>query len=276
MVGLIILFPLIYSIQLAVSKVGLREMLTGERPFVGINNFIEVFTESMFQTSFIQTTYFTIVVVVLEVLLGLFIALILKQNFWGKPVLLAVILAPWAVPPVVNGVMWRFFFNSEFGWVNGFLYDVGIINQYMSLLSNPGIALYLVAFAYVWRTVPFSTLIFYAGVKSIPEELYEAARVDGANTWQRFLRITWPLLKPALLVLLVMRTMFALRVFDEVFAMTYGGPSNSTWTIGFFIYKTAFEFLHLGEASAAALFLGIFTAILALIYIWMFYTEVEF
>ena len=206
----------------------------------------------------------------LTLVIALAIAIVMSKDFWGGSLLLTLILLPWAIPPVVNGTMWRFLYNAKFGWINGLLYNMGIIQKYTTFLSKPSTIIEVVVVAYAWRTIPFSAIMLYAGLKTIPVELYEVAKVDGAGAFQQFRLITLPLLRPVILVLLVLRTMFELRAFDEIFAMTFGGPGDSSWVWTFYIYMNGFRFFKFGIASVGAVLLGLFTMVLILIYLKMF------
>lgn len=266
----IVIFPFAYAVYFSLCKIGMRELLTGKRPFVGLDGYTVVLQDPVFWQVFLQTLRFTAEVILLELVVALGIAMVMNVDFWGGSLLLSLVLLPWAVPPVVNGTMWRFLYNAKFGWINGFLYSVGIIDTYKTFLSKPSIIIEVIVSAYTWRVIPFSTILLYAGLKTIPGELYEAGMIDGASRWDNFRFITLPLLRPVILILLVMRTMFELRAFDEIFALTFGGPGNSSWVWSFFIYMTGFRFFQFGKASVAAVLLGAFTMCLVFVYVKVF------
>jgi len=179
------------------------------------------------------------------------------------------------VPPIANGVMWSFIFNSKYGPLNAALYKLGIIDGSIQWISDPALALGAVVVAYVWRTVPFGALLFHAALQTIPESLYESASIDGAKSWQQWWYITMPLLRPTLLVVLILRTVFSFMIFDEILAITYGGPGDSTWTAAWYIYSTAFRFYKFGPASAAAFILTLVIAAVAVLYVRLLRGEVE-
>lgn len=269
-VASVTLFPFIYALTLSFKKMGMSEMVSGIAPGVGFQNYVKVLSDKLFWKVVLQTLHFTFEAVIVELVIALAIATVMNKDFWGGSLLLTLILLPWAVPPVVNGTMWRFLYNAKFGWVNGLLYSLGIISKYTTFLSEPSTIIEVIVVAYAWRTVPFSTIMLYAGLKSIPVELYEVAKVDGAGAVQQFRLITLPLLRPVILVLLVLRTMFELRAFDEIFAMTFGGPGDSSWVWTFYIYMSGFRFFKFGIASVAAVLLGFFTMVLIFIYTKVF------
>jgi ABC-type sugar transport system permease subunit len=258
------------------ARVGFTEFLGGERPFVGLANYIKLFGTPLFIKSVTQTLVFTLETLILQVSIGLALALMMNRGGWTSKLLFAVVLWPWAIPPVASGIIWKFLFDSDHGWINGLFYQLGIFSSYKPLLSNPHLALELLAFGYSWRVVPFSALLFYAALKSIPEYYYEAAKMDGANALRQFLYITLPLLKPTFLVILVLRTLFSLRVFGDVVGMTYGGPGDDTWTWSFYIYIKTFESMRFDIAAAAALLMGLLTLFASIVYIKLLYSEVRY
>jgi len=269
-------YPLVFSLNMAFRDAGIRGFITGAMPWVGLCNFAQVLGDPLFLTSFMQTLIFVALSVALEVVIGLGMALTInmrRARFAGLTK--AVLLLPWAVPPIANGVMWSFIFNSKYGPLNAVLYKLGIIDGSIQWISDPTLALGAVVVAYVWRTVPFGALLFHAALQTIPESLYESASIDGAKPWQQWWYITMPLLRPTLLVVLILRTVFSFMIFDEILAITYGGPGDSTWTAAWYIYSTAFRFYKFGPASAAAFILTLVIAAIAVLYIRLLRDEVE-
>jgi len=241
-------------------KVGLKELATGKMPFVGLQNFFEVSGDKLWIESFLHTLAFTAVVVGVQILLGLGIALLIYTplNKFSRAIK-AVMLVPWAVSPVTNGILWKFLFDPSFGHLNVVLQLLGITNDFILWLSDPKLALWAIALAYIWRVTPFCVLLFYAALQGVPKELYEVADLDGATAWSKFKNVTLPLIMPVLAILLVLRTMFSLRVFAEIFSMTYGGPGTSTWVVGWYIYSTAFRYFRYGVGCAAGMLLYVTT-----------------
>ncbi len=202
----------------------------------------------------------------MEILLGLGIAIVIHQQFKGRGWVRAAVLIPWAIPTVVASQMWRHIFNDQYGLVNLMLFGEEV-TRYIPWLAHPASAFLAIVLADVWKTSSFAGLLILAGLQIIPDELYDAARIDGANAWQRFWRITLPLLRPALLIALLFRTMDAFRVFDLVFVMTQGGPADATQVLQYYGYKTMFTegMLGYGSTISVAVFLAIFA--LSIIYI---------
>ena len=186
-----------------------------------------------------NTLIFVTASVSCEMILGLLIALIINRSFRGRGLFRAAVLIPWAIPTVVASQMWRFINNDYYGLLNYILFG-STLAAYRAWLADPLFAMGAMIAADVWKTSAFAALILLAGLQTIPEELYEAARMDGATAWQRFTRITLPLLMPAFLIALLFRTMDAFRVFDLVFVMTQGGPADSTDVLQFYGYKKMF------------------------------------
>jgi ABC-type sugar transport system permease subunit len=277
LIGLVIAYALGYAFYLSFHEVGIRALRGGGAPFVGLQNYRTVLADSLFWSSLRHTLAFAGAAVILEVLLGPAIALAMNQaGVRLAAVTQALILLPWAVPPVVNGVMWSFLFNSKYGYVNALLLRLGLISDSVQWVSHPVLALVVVVLAYVWRTTPFAVLLFHAALRSIPPEVFEAATVDGAGAWQRVRHVTLPLLVPTFVVLLVLRTVFAFMVFDEILAITDGGPGDSTWVATWYIYSFAFRYVKLGVGSAASYLLSLVVGLVALLYLRLLYRRVEY
>ena len=179
----------------------------------------------------------------------------------------AILLIPMMLPPVVVGVVWRLMFNPDFGAINGTLKGAGVNTEALTWTASPGLALASVIAVDVWQWTPFMFLILLAGLQAIPQEPYEAAMIDGSNWWQTFRHITLPMLKPAILIALLLRTMDLLRVFDQIFILTEGGPGFATETVSLYIYRTAFRFADFGYAAAMSFVLLALTNIISLVYI---------
>ncbi len=274
----IIAYPTLYALYLSLHRLGAAQLRTGVLEFVGFNNFLALIEDPIFALSIKNTFIFATVSVIMQVVFALLIALgiNMKRSSLSR-VSNLLILLPFSIPPVVNALMWGYILNSKYGYANVILYNFGIIDEFIHWLGDPKIALFAVAIPYIWRTIPFSVLLFHAGLQGIPEELYEAARIDGANAWRRFTGITLPLLRPVLAVVLVLRTTWAIIVFDEILALTQGGPGNSTWTAGWYAYYTSFyPPLEMGIGAASAYVLTIIISILAFIYIRFVYQRVEY
>jgi ABC-type sugar transport system permease subunit len=245
------------------------------RTFVGFANYIEMLRDQLFWETIGRTLYFTVVSVGLELILGLAIAQLIHSHPWGWQFLRLSLIIPWAVPTIVNGAMWRWIYSSDFGALNGLLMQLGLIKHYVPWLTLPNMAMNLVIVADIWHTMPFVALVLQAALATLPEDLDEAAAVDGANAWQRFWQIRLPLLRPAILVALIVRTVDAFRVFDIVYIITNGGPAYKTLTITYLTYLNSFAFGKQGTGAALSFLISTFTIIMALIYIRFLYRPEE-
>ncbi len=214
--------------------------------------------------------------IAIELVIGVAIALLLNQNFKGRGLLRAIILIPWALPITIDAIMWKWILNPNYGALNSLLWQLGLIDSYRAWLSDPFGALNMVIVADIWKVTPLVVLLTLASLQTIPNALYEAAFVDGAGRWYSFWRITLPLLRPALAIILVIRTMDAFKVFDIIYIMTSGGPSDGTKVIAYYTYLEAFSYLRFGRGAALAYLMTLFIAIMAFIYVRLVSRETEY
>lgn len=268
-IGIISLLPILFTLVLSFTDTPLSN--PSPQNFVGFSNYFSFITSKDFWASIWRTFYFTSVSVGLELVLGLAIALLIHAKPFGWQFLRASLIIPWAVPTIVNGAIWRWIYNADYGALNALLYSLGIIGKYQAWLTKPFLAMNLVIVADVWHSVPFIALILQAAMATIPNEIEEAAMIDGASVWQRFQHIRLPLLRPAILVALVVRTVEAFRVFDIIYVITQGGPAFGTVTISYLTYLESFTYGHLGSGAALSFLISAITLILALIYIRILY-----
>lgn len=249
--------------------------INAEQTFVGLGNYTALLSDAVFWITIGRTLYFTFISVGLELVLGLAIAQLIHSHPPGWRFLRTSLIIPWAVPTIVNGTMWRWIYNADYGALNGLLLQLGLIDKYVPWLTKPATAMNLVIIADIWHSVPFIALILQAALATLPVDLEEAAAVDGANALQRFFLIRLPLLRPAILVALVIRTVEAFRVFDIIYVITNGGPAFGTVTISYLTYLETFSFGNVGRGSALSFLISIFTLIMAFIYIRILYRPEE-
>ena len=264
-VGTLILYPAMNSFFLSLHRIYISLPSLGE-PFVGIDNYLQLLQDPVARQAFSVTFGFVILSTLFELLLGLGIALVIHEYFKGRGWVRAAVLVPWAIPTVVASQMWRFIFNDQYGLANLVLFG-NQVSAYIPWLANPGYAFLAIVLADVWKTASFAGLLILAGLQVIPEDCYDAAKIDGANRWQRFWRITLPLLRPALLTALLFRTIDAFRVFDLVFVMTQGGPGDATQVIQFYGYKTLFTEGQIGYGTSISM--AVFATILILSFFYI-------
>jgi len=239
--------------------------------YLGFENYVDLLSDPVFWATIVRTLYFTVVSVGLELVLGLGIAQLIQSKPPGWKFLRVSLIIPWAVPTIVTGTLWRWIYNADYGALNALLVQFGLIEKYQPWLTKPFAALNLVILADVWHSMPFIALILQAALATLPVDLDEAAAVDGANAWQRFTKIRLPLLRSAILVALVIRTVEAFRVFDMIYVITAGGPAYGTVTISYLTYLETFSFGHLGRGAALSFLISAFTLGMAIIYIRFLY-----
>lgn len=218
--------------------------------FSGLDNYVRMAGDGRFWQSFWTTTVFTTVSVVLELLLGLGIALVLNQRFVGRSLVRTSAILPWALPTALISLAWAWIFNDQFGVVNDILLRLGLIKTGINWLGDPTLAMMAVIFADIWKTTPFISILLLAGLQSISPDLYEAHAIDGAAPWQSFRQITLPLLLPQILLALLFRFAQAFGVFDLIQVMTGGGPGGATEVVSLYIYSTVMRYLDFGYGAA--------------------------
>jgi multiple sugar transport system permease protein len=254
----IALLPVVSTLWLSLRR---HMPVFGVSEFVGLANFSYMAGDARFWGAAWHTAYFVLFAVSAELLLGLGLALLLNQDFPGRGLARALVLVPWAVPNVVAARFWGWILNADFGVLNY------LLGTHINWLGDPFWALNAAVFADVWKTTPFVVLLLLAGLQVIPEDLYRAARIDGANRWQLFRYITLPLLLPVILLVLLFRTMDAARVFDLVFVLTGGGPANTSETLVVYSYKLLYRTLQFGYGSAVSVATFLLILGLSLVYL---------
>jgi multiple sugar transport system permease protein len=264
-VSVFTLYPIVESFRLSFYRMILTLPWLGQK-MVGWENYLDLWTDPVAWQALRTTIIFVGVTVPSELLLGLGMALVMNEAFRGRGVLRAIVLVPWAIPTVVSSQMWRFIYNDRYGLFNFVLFG-GDTARYFAPLADPRFAMLAIMAAEIWKTAPFAALIILAGLQTISDEVYEAASIDGATSWQKFRHVTLPLLWPALLLALLFRTIDALRVFDLVFVMTQGGPADATNVLQFYGYKKTFAEGMIGYGSTIAVTVFMISLILALAYL---------
>ena len=261
---LLTMFPMVYSLYNSMVDVNLLKPYLLPT-FVGLGNYISLMQDTRFWNSVWNTLYLTLSTVAIEFILGLGVALLLNREISGNRLTRTLILIPFMTTPVVVGLIWRFLYN----------YDLGIINYFLRILhlpqvlwlSDQSIALKSVIIVDVWQWTPLVALILLAGLQSLPLEPYEAAQVDGCSTWQNFRYITIPLLSPAILMVFLIRTMDAIKLYDLIYVLTEGGPGTSTETISYYLYVIGFKLFYTGRAAAGSYILLVILIIISTLYI---------
>lgn len=259
--ALVAVFPIVYSLYTSFFKLKLTR--PSNVPFVWFDNYIEVLSDSLFWDSVMRTVSFTLMSVSAISVLALLIALLLNETFRGRRVISTIVLIPWAIPTVANGLLWKWIYDSGYGALNGLLTQLGLIDKYTVWLGDADRTLPLIANAFVWKEVPLAAILILVTMKSIPADLYRAAKVDGASLLQRFIHITLPSLKPGFMLVMIYETMMAIRHFDLFFLLTEGGPGEASHVVAWQIYVETFRNLSFGTGSAMSYILAIVTFALA-------------
>ena len=245
---LVFAYPIARAFWLSLFTQNLGTKLQAE--FSGLDNYFRMAGDGRFWQSFLTTSIFTTTSVVLELLLGMGIAIVLNQRFLGRSLVRTSAILPWALPTALIGLAWAWIFNDQFGVVNDLLLRLGLIKTGINWLGEPNLARIAVIFADVWKTTPFISILLLAGLQSISPDLYEAHSIDGASSWQSFRHITLPLLMPQILIASLFRFAQAFGVFDLIAVMTNGGPGGATEVVSLYIYSTVMRYLDFGYGAA--------------------------
>ena len=264
-VALFAIYPILHAVRMSFFKYLLTR--PNDHPFVGLGNFIEVITSYYFKNSLEVTAIYTLAAVSGVILYGLGVALLLNTTIRLARPLKVVILLPWALPAVVSGLLWKWILNADFGILNGLLMALGLIDSYIPFLADPTLAKASLIMAFIWKEGPLVTIFFLAGLQLIPDEYYEAAKIDGGGAWSIFRYVKAPLLRPVFLIVIVYETMAAILTFDTIFVMTGGGPADSTALISWFAYAEIFKGLNLGHGIALAILIAAITLGLIVFYL---------
>ena len=249
LLGLFIAYPFVEGIWLSLTntRVGVR----GE--FVGLNNFAKVWNDSIFRTAVWNTCWYTLITTVFKLILGLWLAQLLNRHFRGKAFIRAFILLPFIIPTVLSTFAWKWMFDPTFSVFNWMLYQLGLITTRINWLGDPDLAFASIIAVNVWRGVPFYAISLLAGLQTISPELQEAAAIDGANGWQRFVHITWPLLLPVTMVVTLFSVVQTFADFQLVYVLTGGGPANATHLFATYAYQIGVGTGLLSEGAAISL-----------------------
>ncbi|MEM0349326.1 MAG: sugar ABC transporter permease [Candidatus Caldarchaeum sp.] len=241
-------YPIAYAVYVSTLRYDLK--YPEQIAFAGFDNFIEVLTSYYMADSVQATIIFVVIAVPIVVLLSLGLAMLLNQNFRGVGFLQWLVLVPWAIPLVDSGAIWKWIFDANYGIFNAALKSLGLIDSYVPWLNLRWPAMLVLVIAFLWVQLPLPTLLFLAGMQSIPQELYEAAVIDGAGAWAKFRTITLTWLRPFMLIVAVYTSLMAIWTFDLVYVITAGGPGNFTAVISYYTWSEMFTFLNFGRASA--------------------------
>lgn len=264
-VVLLFAYPVGYAGWLSLHDV--LQTRPNSRPFVGLNNYSDQLGGAEFWAAAGRTAYFTVLTVGLGVLLALGLGVLLTREFRGRTLARTLLLVPWAIPPVVNGLMWKFIYDANYGVANAVVRGLGLSDEDVAWLGTQQSALNAVVFAELWKLLPFLTLLLIAALQNVPRSLYKAAAIDGASPWRQFLHITLPGIRYPLMLTLIVQTLWSVKVFDSVYVLTQGGPANGTTMLNYWGYLQTFSFLNIGYGAATAIIVMLLILTATLIYI---------
>ena len=251
LLGTFIAYPFVMGVWLSLTNTSVGN----PGVFVGLRNFAKAFDDSIFRTAFWNTSYYTFFATILKLALGMWLALLLNRHFRGKRIVRASMLLPFIVPTVLSTFAWRWMFDPTFSVLNWLLYHAGLITTKVPFLSDGTYAMWCAIVVNTWRGMPFFAITLLAGLQTINPDLHEAASLDGANGWRRFRHVTWPLLKPVTLVVVVFSVIQTFSDFQLIYVLTGGGPANSTHLLATYAYQIGVATGLLGEGAAISLFM---------------------
>ena len=258
-------YPVVKNVVMSFQDYTTRTFFTGEAPWVGIANYVEVFRSSLFATTLVNTGLFTVGSIAMQFVIGLLLALFFRRNFPLSGFLRGLLLLPWLLPIIASSAIWKWLLDQDSGAINQFLHLFGVAP--VPWLSSPDLALVAVIGVNVWLGIPFNTTILYSGLQSVPEELYEAASLDGATGWKAFRHITWPSIRSVVSVVIVLGVVYTLKVVDLILGLTGGGPANATQTLATNAYHQSFVNFQFGIGAAVSNVLIVVSFVFAMIYL---------
>ncbi|APH03512.1 carbohydrate ABC transporter permease [Bacillus weihaiensis] len=264
-------YPLLYALFTSFFDLN---YLKGDRFFLGLENYKNVLSDQVFWVAVRNTVLFVLIAVTLEVIVGVIVALLFNVQFKGISIIRSIVLLPMLLPPITVALTWKMMYEYDYGVINYILTSLGL--PAIEWLSSPSWAMISIIITDVWQWTPFVFLIILASLQGIPKELYESAQVNGANAWQCTRFVTLPLIKPAIFLVLLLRTIETFQVFEKMYVLTGGGPGNATETITFYIYRYGFKYFETGYATAATIIMVGIIVILSLGYIYRVMQSVQF
>lgn len=265
------LYPIANTIWLSFHRVDQFGRLLD---FRGLQNYVDLFADSQFRAATLRTFYWTAGIVGITTILALFLATLLDERFPGRAVVRGLVLLPWAASLTISAVIWRWIAHSDFGILNHILRTLGILSARFDWLATPTYAFPLLIWIGIWVSIPSTTIFLLAGLQSIPRDLYEAARVDGARPFGVFWHVTLPLLRPVLVVTILLNTIYGFNSFPIIWVLTEGGPAGKTDTLVTFLYKTGFRLYEMGMASAVSVIVFLILLVFAVVYTALSWKEV--
>jgi multiple sugar transport system permease protein len=259
-------YPIVQNVTMGFQEYTTRTFYTGEAPWTGVDNYAAVISSNVFGTAVLNTVLFTVGSIAGQFVIGLAIAVFFQRRFPLSRTLRSLLLLPWLIPLIASSAVWRWILDQDSGALNQFLGAVGVADR-PGWLTGTSLALVAVIGVNIWIGIPFNTTILYGGLQDVPQELYEAAALDGATGWRAFRHVTWPLLRPVVNVVLVLGVVYTIKVLDIILGLTGGGPANATQTIATQAYHLSFQEFKFGEGAAMGNVLILISLVFALLYL---------
>lgn len=269
----ILIYPIINAFWISLNKIN---FMTGEYKFIVFKNYIDIILKSELLKSLQVTFIYSLCVIFGTLILGLIIALLLNKNFKARGFCIAILLIPWAIAPVVNGIMWKWIFNPRFGFFNNFLLSIGVMNSFENFLIMKWPAMIIVILTAIYKWIPFTTFLLIASLQTVPRVLYEAGEVDGVSPIGSFFKITLPLIRPSLVIVLIFLSVASLKTFDTIYVLTSGGPGYETSVINYMAYLQTFKYMNFGQGASLAFLISIIILFVNIIYYKLFLKEVRY
>ena len=263
-------YPLFYNIWMSVTDFRVATFLTGVAPFVGLDNYVDLFRNRTFFSALWLTGIFTAISIAGQMTIGMLLALFFWRSFPLNATMRALLLAPWLLPLVVSSSVWQWMFQQDYGIINYVLVSLGITGSKIPWLVDPTNALISVIITNIWIGIPFSMAVFHSGLQALPREILEAAELDGAGKVQRFFLVILPLLRPLTAIVFVLSVTYTVKVFDLIYVMTGGGPADATQTLAIFSFKLSFKIFDFGHGAAVGNVLVVISLFFAYFYIRSF------
>lgn len=268
---LLVFFPVCVTVWDSLHRV---DPMRSGTPFIGLQHYVELWSDPSVRTAAVNTLAYVVLTVLLETGFGVLVALLLNRVERGRKWLLGIVILPWALPPIVNALVWLWIYNPNHGVLNGLLLSTGLIDERHIWMNDRATALVLISLVHVWRMMPLTVVIILAALQSIPKELYEAADLDGAGAWRKFTTITLPLVSGALAIALTQSTLFAFNLFDEAWVLS--GASQDTRTVLIQVYMSAFQDMHFSYGMALSVVVMFVSLAVSLFYVLKVYNETRF
>jgi multiple sugar transport system permease protein len=260
-------FPIIFSFFMSFQKYTLQTMISKNTPFIGFQNYIDIFKNPTFYAALSHSLTFTFFSILFQFLIGLALALLFSRTFPFHNIMRGLMLSGWQIPSVVTGTIFLWLFNLDYGLVNFFLMTLHVVKEPVAWLIQKDNALIAVIIANIWLGIPFNTILLSAGLAGLPEDVYEAATVDGASGWQKLVYITIPLLRSTIFAILMLGFIYTLRVFDLIWIITKGGPGIATEVLPTFAYRLSFISFNFGQSAAVAVIMMVILLTAAVFYL---------